>query len=110
MSACGQPHYDFGTAKGYFCVNVDGALLAQALIVGKNLGISERTSAHMPLVTIKMGIAGPDGREQELSEYLCDWPGCPNVAEQVLGCVRELGLAVAVCPQHATTSHNAGDD
>ena len=64
----------------------------------------------MPQVTIKTGIAGPDGREEELSEYLCDWPDCPNVAAHVLGCVKELGLAVAVCDQHATTNRNAADD
>ena len=64
----------------------------------------------MPQVTIKTGMAGPDGREEKLSEYLCDWPGCPNIAAQVLGCVKELRLAVAVCPQHATTNHSAGQD
>jgi hypothetical protein len=63
---------------------------------------------HIPQVTIKTGIAGPDGREEALSEYFCDWPGCPNVAEHVLGCVKELGLAVVVCKQHATTDRNAG--
>jgi len=64
----------------------------------------------MPPVTIKTAIAGPDGHEEQLSEYLCDWPGCPNVAEHVLACVRELGLAFAVCQQHATTSHTPGHD
>jgi hypothetical protein len=64
---------------------------------------------HMPQVTIKTGIVGPDDREEELSEYLCDWPDCPNVAEHVLGCVKELGLPLAVCQQHATASHNASD-
>jgi len=64
----------------------------------------------MPQVTIKTGIAGPDGHEEEISEYLCDWPGCPNIAAHVLGCVKELGLAVAVCEQHATTSRNAAHD
>ena len=62
----------------------------------------------MPQVKIKTGIAGPDGSEEELSEYLCDWPGCPNIAEDVLGCVRELGLSVAVCQEHATTGRNSG--
>jgi hypothetical protein len=62
----------------------------------------------MPQVTIKTGIADLDGREEELTEYLCDWPGCPNVAEHVLGCVKELGLSMAVCEQHATTSRNSG--
>jgi hypothetical protein len=35
----GQPHYGSGTSQGYFCVNVDGELLAQAVAIGKNLGI-----------------------------------------------------------------------
>jgi hypothetical protein len=64
----------------------------------------------MPQVTIKTGIVGPDGREEELSEYLCDWPGCPNIAVRVLGCVKELGLSVVVCEQHATTSRNEAHD
>lgn len=38
----------------------------------------------MPRVAIKTGVLGPDGREVELAEYLCDWPDCPNVATQVL--------------------------
>jgi hypothetical protein len=91
-------------------VQVDKQLLAQAVTVDKNLGIAERKAAYMPQVTIKTGITGPDGREEELSEYLCDWPGCPNIAAYVLGCVKELGLAVVVCPQHATTSQTAGQD
>jgi hypothetical protein len=55
----------------------------------------------MPRVTIKSGIAAPDGREEELSEYLCDWPDCPNIATQVLGCIREFGLSAVVCDHHA---------
>jgi len=54
----------------------------------------------MPRVTLKAGPA-PDGHEAELSEYLCDWPDCPNIATQVLGCVRELGLSAVVCDLHA---------
>ena len=54
----------------------------------------------MPRVTIKTGIAAPDGREEELTDYLCDWPGCPNVATQVLGFSREIRLAAAVCEEH----------
>jgi hypothetical protein len=64
----------------------------------------------MPQITIKTGMVGPDGRDEELTEYLCDCPGCPNIAAQVLGYVKEIGLAVAVCPQHATPSHNPGHD
>ena len=79
----------------------------QAVIVGKNL-VYRIEGCHIPQVTIKSGIAGPDGREEELTEYLCDWPGCPNVAEHALGCVKELGLPLAVCDEHATTSRNSG--
>ena len=62
----------------------------------------------MPQVTIKTGMAGIDGKEEELTEYLCDWPGCSNVAEHALGCVKELGLPLAVCEEHARTSRNSG--
>lgn len=55
----------------------------------------------MPRVTIRTGFMGPDGREEELAEYICDATGCTNVASHVLGCVKELGLAVAVCSEHA---------
>jgi hypothetical protein len=58
----------------------------------------------MPQVTIKTGMTGPDGHEEKLSEYLCDWPGCPNVADQVLGCVKEVGLTVAFCKKHAAAT------
>ena len=45
--------------------------------------------------------------EQEtLSEYICDVPGCPNVAEHVLGVVRELRAVVAVCGAHAPRPAN----
>jgi hypothetical protein len=55
----------------------------------------------MPQVTIKAGSVGTDGREEELTEYLCDWPDCPNLAEHVLGCVRETGARLALCNEHA---------
>ena len=54
----------------------------------------------MPRVTIKTGIIGSDGHEQALTEYLCDWPGCPNIANHVLGRVREIGAAIVVCDEH----------
>ena len=55
----------------------------------------------MPLVTLKTGLLTPSGREEVLSEYLCDWPGCPNIAVHALGCIRELRAAVALCDEHA---------
>ena len=58
----------------------------------------------MPRVTLKTGFLGPDGREEELSEYFCDAPGCPNIAAYPVTCVRELGLSVVVCAEHAGVS------
>jgi hypothetical protein len=55
----------------------------------------------MPHVTIKTGIVGPDGQEEILTEYLCDWPGCPGVAVQVLGVVRGMNACAVVCAEHA---------
>ena len=59
---------------------------------------------EMPSVTVRTGITGADGREEELTEYICDWPGCPNFAEHVLGCLRETGLRLALCKEHAPVS------
>ena len=55
----------------------------------------------MPQVTIKVGILGPDNREEELTEYICDQPGCPNVATHFLGAIAELGVRAFVCDEHA---------
>ena len=63
----------------------------------------------MPQVTILTGIEGPDGREAVLSEYLCDWPDCPNIATQVLGCVKELAACVVVCDEHAAPPRSRPD-
>ena len=54
----------------------------------------------MPRVTIKTGIVDANGREEELSEFICDVPGCANVASHVLGRVPSLGLFSAVCEEH----------
>jgi hypothetical protein len=55
----------------------------------------------VPRVTIPTGFIGPDGREEKLSEYLCDHPDCPNIAVHVLGVAPGLQLSFAVCPEHA---------
>jgi hypothetical protein len=55
----------------------------------------------MAKVTIKTGLIAPDGREEELSEYLCDYPDCPNIATEIVGCLVELRLMAAVCETHA---------
>jgi len=57
----------------------------------------------MPQVTIKTGLTAPDGQEEKLTEYLCDWPGCPNIATDVLGLSKELGISSAVCKEHLAT-------
>ena len=54
----------------------------------------------MPRITIKSGIIGQDGREDQLTEYFCDHPGCPNIATHYLGCIVELRLSAAVCDEH----------
>ena len=67
-----------------------------------------RTIGNVPHVTIRTVI---DGREELLSEYMCDWPDCPNVAVQVIGVVRELRLRAAMCAEHAArlTNRNPGE-
>lgn len=55
----------------------------------------------MSRVVIKSGIRTAQGSEEELTEFMCDAPDCPNIATQVLGCVKELGVALAVCDEHA---------
>jgi hypothetical protein len=55
----------------------------------------------IPQVTIKTGLKTPDGGEELLTEYLCDHPGCPNIATHALGFVREVGAKAAVCDEHA---------
>jgi hypothetical protein len=54
----------------------------------------------VPRITIKSGVVGADGREEQLAEYLCDVPDCPNIATHVLGCVPHLGLFSVVCREH----------
>jgi hypothetical protein len=54
----------------------------------------------MPRVTLRAA-ASADGTEDTVSEYICDWPDCPNVAVHVFGVVRELRSFAAVCDDHA---------
>lgn len=62
----------------------------------------------MPRVTIKTGIAGEDGLEEVLGEYLCDWPDCANVAEEVIGAVREVAAVCVMCKEHAARLRDGG--
>jgi hypothetical protein len=63
----------------------------------------------MPRVSIPTGLTGDDGREERLSEYLCDRPGCPNIAIHVVGVVRELNMGFAVCAEHAALITRGGE-
>jgi len=56
----------------------------------------------MSQITIKTGLMTPDGSEEELTEYICDYPNCPNFATRVLGCLVELRQMAAVCEVHAS--------
>jgi len=54
----------------------------------------------MPRVTLRAPESA-DGKEDTVSEYICDSPDCPNIAVHVVGVVRELRTVVAVCAYHA---------
>jgi hypothetical protein len=52
----------------------------------------------MPVVTLRTVV---HDQEEAVSEYICDWPECPNVATVVVGVVRELRMRSALCAEHA---------
>lgn len=52
----------------------------------------------MPPVTLRTTDA--DDKTHTLTEYLCDWPDCPNVAEHVLGVLPGLRAMSALCLEH----------
>jgi hypothetical protein len=54
----------------------------------------------VPLVTIKTGFRTADGQEEVLTEYMCDWPDCPNVAVHVLGLIVDIRAMAVVCEKH----------
>jgi len=53
----------------------------------------------MPSVTLRA--LDSDSKEETVTEYLCDWPDCPNVAEHVLGVLTDIRAMAAVCREHA---------
>ena len=61
--------------------------------------------SSIPQVTIKTGFIGPEGREELLTEYICDHPGCPNFATHSLGVVAELRVMAVVCDEHVPQRH-----
>ena len=58
----------------------------------------------MPQGMIASSGTTPRGQRETLARYLCDWPGCENVAEHVVNVVRDIGLFAAVCKEHAPLS------
>jgi hypothetical protein len=44
---------------------------------------------------------GPDLKEETMTEYICDWPDCPDAAEHVVGVIAGLRAYSAVCKKHA---------
>jgi hypothetical protein len=72
-----------------------------------NGGIEQTTGkgVNVPQVTIRTTV---NGNEEALTEYICDWPDCPNVAVHVVGVVRELRICSAMCAEHAALVTNGG--
>jgi len=60
----------------------------------------------MPRITITTGFRDSEGHEEKLTEYICDVPGCPNIATRLLGCLVELRAMAAVCDVHARPEAN----
>jgi len=53
----------------------------------------------MPSVTLRA--IGPDLKEETMTEYICDWPDCPDAAEHIVGVIAGLRAYSAVCKKHA---------
>lgn len=52
----------------------------------------------MPQVTLRTTV---NGQEESISEFICDWKDCPNVAVEVVAVIRELRAASMMCHEHA---------
>ena len=60
----------------------------------------------MPQVTLRTTV---NGREESISEFICDWKDCPNVAVEVVGVIRELRAAAMMCKEHAARFRHRHD-
>lgn len=74
------------------------------------LANSHLSGGAIPQVTIKTGFIAADGREALLTEYLCDYPDCPNIATYILGVVLELGATAVVCDEHSPSRETPNHD
>ena len=86
------------------CTEQPGNVWNSALVFAT---IQAKQEKPIPQVTIKTGIIGPNGREEQLTEMICDHPGCPNIATHVLGVVAELRLIAVVCDDHLPKNDRA---
>ena len=77
------------------------SLLAQHLHHSPESNNVERKAGIMPLVTVNTGFTGPDGEEEQLTEYFCDSSDCPNIAVRVVRFVSEIGECLFLCEKHA---------
>jgi hypothetical protein len=55
----------------------------------------------MPWEPSETEVSGPESDDGQPFTHRCAWPGCPNPAKHALGCVKELGVSVALCAEHA---------
>lgn len=55
----------------------------------------------MPTNYDKTGFRDAEGREEDVTEHICDVPRCPNIATRLLGCLVELRAMAAVCDVQA---------
>ena len=59
----------------------------------------------MPQATLRINV---DGREETVSEYICDWPDCPAVGTYMFA-VPGLRLRAVVCAEHAALITQRGN-
>ena len=57
----------------------------------------------MPLVTLRTVV---NDREETISQYICDWPDCPQPGVHLLGVLAELRLRAVVCAEHLAQFEN----
>lgn len=52
----------------------------------------------MPRVTLRLTV---DGVDESISEYICDFPDCPEPAIYVLDGVARFNMRAGLCAEHA---------
>jgi hypothetical protein len=57
----------------------------------------------MPQLTLRTTV---NGREEAISEYICDWPNCPQPGLYVFAVMPALRLRAVMCADHAARIAN----